>query len=101
MNLTRKCNIVHLVGNVLVLSSGEQLSQLDVGRHNYVVLNSLLKPDIRFLSFLCRSAALTAGVSEIRVNSAKLRRVVDRVRRHTCGLVTYSDMRTLLKRDGL
>lgn len=79
-----------------MLPNGDHLSQIDAGHHSYVLLDRFVKPDIKSPSLACLIAAPSAGASEILDNWATLRRVVDRVHCHTCGHVTYSDMRTLL-----
>lgn len=100
-NLTRKCNIVHIGGNALLLPNGDELSQTDAGHHSYVLLNSFLKPDIRSSSLLCLSASPSTGASDILDNWAKLSRVVHQDNRHTCGYALYFDTRKLLTGNGL
>lgn len=103
-NLTRKCTINHMTGNEICLPNGtDSLPLVDDRFHSYVLLERFTKtatqpsPSISTLSCAAATPRETAALRDW----PSTRRVIDKVHRHVCGHASFSDIRTLLQRNGM
>lgn len=102
--VTRPCNIIHNNDNALGLpnSNSDKISMIDVRFHIYIEYKRFTKNGgDQSPSLSCLYAASSAVESEILDNWAKVLLIVDRVQKHTYGHESFSDMGTLLSRNGL
>lgn len=108
LNLTRKCDLIHLTGNHIRLP-------LPDGSYDTISMTTKTIAIYRSLPFyhpfpnhllISQLAGFTATVNLPSQNTsyrpwAEVKRIIDRVNNHTCGHVTYSDMKSLLHRNNL
>lgn len=103
-HIIRSCTIEQIGGNALILrsESGDCISIIDAALHRYLSTKRLVKCEQQSSpGLLCLSAASSAMDLETFDNWTKLRRVADRVQKHTWGHASHSDMQTLLSRSDL
>lgn len=122
-NVTRACNIVHVGNNAIQLPhSNDSITMIDSDYHSYIPMSALLRASsastmtVSLCSHLVNPVSIRPHQSQVDVAAAEkhpvnrstvrfpwtdARRVVDRVHRHVCGHASYSDMRTLLIRNGI
>lgn len=102
-NITRPYNMLHIGENALQLPrmKGDKIPMIDNKFHSYIAYDRFLSDRLSSPSLSCLSASPHATEKRVLDSWAETRRIVDKVHRHVCGHATFSDMRTLLIRNGL
>lgn len=125
-NITRRCNIIHLDRHVLQLpcSKSEYISLIDFNRHSHVsldrfipqntlsqVVSSYVSNPTEPITAPDKTSNIITDVNRFPISSEhtkhslsswdSVKKLVDSVNRHVCGHSTFTDMRTLLLRNGL
>jgi len=108
-NVTKHCNIEHIGGQYLKFPNGSKISLIDHDMHSYIGYGlfhayrhkkpSMADTNAVIASFFCATAQFPTNASKRPWN--EVRRIVDKVHRHVCGHASFSDMKTLLKRNDL
>ena len=109
-NITRKCDLVHLDGNFIRFPPTDglcnTLSMINIDEHSYVTISCSSQMPVASPSThtLAGYRAQLDSLAQLPVDQRswpQLKRIVDRVHSHTCGHASYSDIRSLLERNGL
>ena len=109
-NITSHCDIVHTDGNILRLPNRDDnveffsISLIDSDMHTYIPHEIFVSKKTSSLPATTKAmfcATATIDTPETNMPQAKTKTIVDRVHQHVCGHSNFSDMRTLLQRNGI
>jgi len=108
-NVTKHCDIQHIGGQFLNFPNGSKISLIERDMHSYIKYENFstansskmtLKARTGLcISFFCATAKFPAKASQKPWKEVK--KIIDKVHKHVCGHASFSDIRTLLKRNEL
>lgn len=115
LNMTRKCNHLHIADNRIQLpvNYGVQdfLSLIDSDTHSFIPLNRLFPATqnsaqsesvhISVASLVGYHASSSSDSNSLARPLRYIAHIIKRLHAHVCGLASYGDMRTLLQRNKL
>ena len=110
-NIVRKCNLLYDQQNILQLpaytDSGERefIPLIDDDMHSYIAYEMFAPNEIKLSeqvhkSMYCATAQIPFDQNS-ELSFPKLKKIVDTVHRHVCGHASFSDIKTLLDRNGI